>query len=487
MSSIRGAQGSISLSSGRPIAKKNLLYVFESALRANNLSMVREGGGYRISPANEGAIGPVDRGGATEAGFGMTVFPLRYVSSATITRLLEGFAARPGALRADPSGTLLIVTGNSAERETAMETVRSFDVDWMRGQSVGLYPVHNSGPDPIVAALEKIMDSGDGGLGRGLVKLQAISGRNAILVVTARADMLRAAERWIQRLDSPNSAAMSVHVYKVRYGESKLIAQLLNSMFGTGGGSGTVDSASNQLAPSSGEKALSVTERLTGGRTSSNQPGAPDAGQSTGGAQPAAGGAFGGLQTAALANAMNGGQGGADPSLPGVRITSDAANNSVLVYANSESYRTIERALIQLDRPKSQVSIEATIAEVTLNDDLNYGVQFYLNNHVGSLGNSTTGQPLGARRCAGRLQHHRRRQRDAQRHHQRPARSDRRANSLQPLARRAGQSGGDARSRRSGADLDRLGNGPDHQQHHRQHGRIQKHRHHSACAAAHQP
>jgi general secretion pathway protein D len=394
------AQGSISLSSGRPIPKKNLLYVFESALRANNLSMIREGGGYRITPANEGAIGPIDRGGGTEAGLGMTVIPLRYVSSATITRLLEGFAARPGALRADPTGTLLVVTGSSAERQSALETVRSFDVDWMRGQSVGLYPVHNSGPEPIVAALEKILDSGDGGLGRGLVKVQAISRQNAILVVSAKADMLRAAERWIQRLDSPNSSALSVHVYKVRYGESKQIAQLLSTMFGVGG-SATVDSASNQLAPSSGEKALSVTERLTGGRASNNAQPGPDAGGSLGGAQPGAAGGgtgvFGGLQTAALANAMNGGgQGGGDGALPGVRITADVANNSVLVYANSETYRTVERALIQLDRPKSQVAIEATIAEVDLNDNLNYGVQFYLNNRLGSVGNSGTGQPLAA-------------------------------------------------------------------------------------------
>ena len=40
-----------------------------------------------------------------------------------------------------------------------METVRSFDVDWLRGQSVGMYPVQNSTPEPIVGELEKIMDS----------------------------------------------------------------------------------------------------------------------------------------------------------------------------------------------------------------------------------------------------------------------------------------------------------------------------------------
>ena len=46
------AQGSITLSSGRPIAKKDMLFVLENALHANNLNMVRDASGYRIVPAN---------------------------------------------------------------------------------------------------------------------------------------------------------------------------------------------------------------------------------------------------------------------------------------------------------------------------------------------------------------------------------------------------------------------------------------------------
>ena len=77
-----------------------------------------------------------------------------------------------------------------------------------------------------------------------------------------------------------------------------------------------------------------------------------------------------------------------------MRITADVANNSVLVYANEDEYRIIERALNQLDRPKLQVAIDVTIAEVTLNHDLSYGVQFFLtNNNHGSV-SFTTGTTL---------------------------------------------------------------------------------------------
>ena len=171
-------QGTISLSSGRPIVRRDILFVLENSLHANNLVMVRDPIGYRIAPANEGGVGSVDRAdgaNGAEPGYGMTVIPLKYVSGATLTKLLEGLAAKPGAIRSDPSGNMLIVVGDGAERQSALETVRSFDVDWMAGQSVGVYPVQNSAPEPVVADLEKIMDSGDSGLGHGLVKFQAVA------------------------------------------------------------------------------------------------------------------------------------------------------------------------------------------------------------------------------------------------------------------------------------------------------------------------
>ena len=202
------AQGTISLSSGRPVEKKDMLYVLENALSANNLVMVRNASGYRIAPANEGGVGAVDeaRGSdSAEPGFGLTVIPLQYVSGTTLSKLLEGFATRPGAIRTDPSGKLLIVVGTGSERQSAVETVRSFDVDWLRGQSVGMYPVQNSTPEPIVGELEKIMDSGDAGLGHGLVKFQPVSRLNSILVVASKPEFLRAAARWISRLDEPST------------------------------------------------------------------------------------------------------------------------------------------------------------------------------------------------------------------------------------------------------------------------------------------
>ena len=60
------AQGTISLSSGRPIAKSDMLFVLENALRVNNLVLVRDTVGYRILPATDGTVGGIDRAGAND-------------------------------------------------------------------------------------------------------------------------------------------------------------------------------------------------------------------------------------------------------------------------------------------------------------------------------------------------------------------------------------------------------------------------------------
>ena len=388
------AQGSITLSSGRPVAKKDMLFVLENALHENNLNMMRDASGYRIVPANDGGAGAVDRAGASadvEPGYGMTVIPLQYVSGTTLTKLLEGFAARPGALRTDPAGKILIVVGTGSERQSALDTVRSFDVDWLQGQSVGMYPVQNSTPEPVVRELEKIMDTGDSGLGHGLVKFEPVPRLNSILVVASKPELLRAAARWISKLDEPTAASSSVKVYKVRYGEAKQIAQMLQQIFVLGAGS--AEAPTNEIAPSSGAKALTTVERLTGGQpNNANNPAPLGAGANTRGAAAQ----FGAGPVATLNAELSslglgqGAAGGGPQLLPNVRITADTVNNSVLIYANADEYKIVERTLNQLDRPRLQVAIEVTIAEVTLNEQLNYGVQFFL--HSGAFSNTLTGQ-----------------------------------------------------------------------------------------------
>src|SRR6202035_4169298 len=120
-----------------------------------------------------------------------------------------------------------------------------------------------------------------------------------------------------------------------------------------------------------------------GAAPSLNLRAAPSPSGNGGGAQDnSSGGLFG-------SNAKPNGNG----ILPNVRITADVTNNAVLVYANQESQRVVEQTIHQIDRPQRQIAIEATIAEVTLNDQLNYGVQYFLASQKGSIVNTVATAP----------------------------------------------------------------------------------------------
>jgi general secretion pathway protein D len=429
-------QGMISLSSGRPVPKSDLLFVLENALRLSGVVLVKDVQGYRLIPLGDAVgAGNLDTAEArAEPGYGVSVVPLRYVSASTLIKLLDSFATKPGTVRADTTRNMLLIQGSGAERKAAIDTVLGFDVDWMRGQSVGVFPVRFSSPEPIVTELEKIMDSGDGGLSQNIVKFQIVARLNAILVVTRKPNLLKTAETWIKRLDAADTARTGVHVYHVKYGEARQLARVLNDIFGVGGGS--FDTPANQVAPRSGlGLTAGSTDRLAASGPSANAnvnfggafggAGGGGAGGASGfgGSGRTGGGAAGGLgagstlgrQTAQTTDTSalegrtpaGGAGGGGQPLLEGVRITPDTTGNALLIYASTENYQIVARTLAQLDRPKLQVAIDSTVAEVTLNDDLKYGVQFFLNGKyhgvVGNASNIPTSPPGVASQTANGL------------------------------------------------------------------------------------
>jgi general secretion pathway protein D len=398
-------QGTVTLASVRPVPKADALYVLENALRMSGVALVRDrGGSYRLLPAAE-AVGGIDRGRSAEAGQGISVVPLRYVSAQTVFKLLDAFGVKANTLRPDVARNTLIITGSGSDRGAAIDTILSFDADWMRGQSVGIFPVRNSTPEPIIAEIEKIMDSGDGGLSQSVIKFQPIGRLNSILVVSQKPEYLKRAGVWIARLDKSDTEGVNLKAYPLRYGNSKQIVALLTEMLtGSRAGGGALDNASSQISPGGGISVSSSggsVAALSGLPPSTGASGAYP-GMNTGGA-----GAGGSLGARAAPAAAVGGQdnppaaaglpgagarsAGGGAILPNVRITADVTNNAVLVYADQESQRVVEQTIRQIDRPQRQIAIEATIAEVTLNDTLNYGVQFFLASQKGSISNTISG------------------------------------------------------------------------------------------------
>jgi general secretion pathway protein D len=376
-------QGTVTLASVRPVPKNDALYVLENALRMSGVALVRDRSGYRLLPAAESGPGGIDRTASAEAGQGISVVPLRYVSAQNVFKLLDAFGVKANTVRPDTARNTLVIQGSGSDRAAAIDTILSFDADWMRGQSVGIFPVRNSSPEPLISEIEKIMDSGEGGLGQNMVKFQSIGRLNSILVVSQKPEYLKRAQTWIARLDKSDTEGVNLKSYPLRYGNSKQIVVLLNEMLtGLGPASGSLDSSSSQISPGAGISvsssgpvaALSGLPTAASGATPPVSSAAPSLNVRA--APGAAGGQDQGNSGGISGTAAR--PSGASGILPNIRITADVTNNAVLVYANQESQRIVEQTIRQIDRPQRQIGIEATIAEVTLNETVNHGVQFFL-------------------------------------------------------------------------------------------------------------
>ena len=372
--------GSISLSSRRPVPRSYVMVLLESALRAQGAVIIEQGGVYNIIPSKEATgVGQANMGyEAGTPGFGISALPLENISVESLSKILDGFGARPGSVRIDSGRNLLIVQGTTAERQTLIDTALAFDVDWMRHQSVGMFPLQNAMPDVVIKELGKMVDP-------AVVRLQPV-GQSAILAVSKSAKMIRELETWVSRLDRQDGSGENIHVYQLKNGDARKVASVLKGVFlgqSSSQGNGSSPNEKNDVAPGLG--------MVTGASAALTSPASPKLASAT---DPK------GMNDADRSGQedLGAGEGMDNGSRSKIRIVADAINNSVVVYANAQDYRPIERALMVLDRPELQVAIEATVAEVSLNNSLNYGVQFFLQNQnpQGSLINFTTSLPLAA-------------------------------------------------------------------------------------------
>ncbi|MFE1597980.1 type II secretion system secretin GspD [Methylobacterium sp. ID0610] len=406
--------GQITISSPRPLTRAEMLGAIESLLASQGLALTRNGGGYLIAPTALGA-GSVQFGAGTQAGYGVSVVPLRYVSAAVMSRLVSGFVTEAEGVRFDIARNTIVLKGPGTKRQEAVSAILSLDGDWMRGQSVSLFELRRTRPEAVVAELAQLFDTAENGAGSGLIQFKPVARLRSVLVLSKNPALIRRAETFIRKLDNTSEAAEeNVFVYKARYRDARELARVVNGLFGNGQSGamgGLAQQQQNRAGLGSGAGGLggqgAAGSGLGGGGGFGggglSSPGGSGFG---GGAQPQGGGngtdllrarfasAFGDAVPAGPADAPGPGMNSAMIDLTtqpgargrGVAISADPANNAVVTYADGDTYKKIYAALRRLDATPAQVAVNVTIAEVRLNDQLKYGVQYFLDSSRIGLG-----------------------------------------------------------------------------------------------------
>ena len=374
--------GNVTVETAQPVAKQDVLPIFEEALKAANFGLVRRGRVYTIVPIAE-ARRQAQLLTGSEPGYGTEAIELRYVNAADLKKILDPLVPESAIAQADPDRNILLVTGTVGERRAIRALVRQFDVNWLRGMSFALFVPKRSSAKTLIDELDQVLNA-NGAPTKGLVRLIAIERLNGIVAITAQPQFLEDVKRWVAMLDQGNGEnERRLFVYRVQNGRAADLANVLASAFGAQrppgtAGTGAPIAGTTQAAPAPQFSPAGLSS--SSGSTSSGTSGT--AFPATGAVQSAA--APPTSQTVTLAG-----------SNETVTITADDTNNAVVVYGTAREYGVIEDALRQLDVVPLQVQIEAVVTEVTLNDELQYGVQWFLRDGQGraALSTGTTAHP----------------------------------------------------------------------------------------------
>lgn len=375
-------QGTLTIQTSRPVSSEALTDIFEAGLKANGATLIQASGTYRIVPLSAAERTPRAISlGASGSGLGNSVriVPLQYVSASEIGRILEPIAPQKAVLRLDNTRNLVMLNGSPEELGMMSELIAIFDVDWMKGLSFGLFPVKSSAPEEITGELENIFGSGQEGPLTGTLKFIPNRRLSAVLAISSRPAYLEKARDWIAKLDrQAERSEEQVFVYKIQNRPAEQLATLLSQILSeqrTGGKTGSIGprfEPGMTATPQSGGTATGVTTSTSSPVRTTNLAGA--------GARIGDGAEVGsGLTDPFQRFAHTGGHPSSQQNLPhGTRIVADDANNAVLVYATSKEWDRVRRILERLDLVATQVLIEAVIAEVSLNDELKFGLRWHL-------------------------------------------------------------------------------------------------------------
>ncbi len=346
--------GKVTLQTSQPLSRSELLPTLDMLLDINNAAMVYQDGVYQIktkADAIQSSAFSTYRkySKRVPAGYQVKVVPVKNVAVDELAEIIKPLMQQKSILHVDTSRNMMLITGTDAELDRAMDMVSAFDVDVMKGRSFGLFPLKNVDSAKMIEELEQVFNNKSTDSKQSFFQFLAIERLNAILAITHQAKYLKDIERWVFRLDRANtSAGGGVVVYRVQHVDALELATTLNEIFSE---SGKKDRPASVAA---GKKTVQVTNKKKKETKTSKK--------------------------SAATSLSDVGE---------VKIIADEVNNALIIVASAQDYAAVQQVIKQLDVMPLQVLIDVTIVDVTLKDDLQYGIKWFFEHNDGQgAGNS---------------------------------------------------------------------------------------------------
>jgi len=358
-----------------PVSPRRLFEVVLEILDEYKIVVREKDGVFHIGPASSGKQ-PATLGWGAEIedvpnvpGQIKQIVTLKYAQASDVRNMLANVPeTRVFTL---PGENALSVTGPREGVTQVLHYISMFDQPVMRGQFVAKIRLKYADIEEILSQIKEILLSEGVPLaqraGQGGVHFISLERWSTLLVFAAEKSWIDRVRFWVDQMDKPlKTNEKRYFIYFPENSRALDLMQTLEKILGLAGHTDSGTQAREADFLSSLYRSISDTSQAGSGESATSPSSRPA-----------------GDQSRTTSSSLSGG-GQSSGSIEGIGgLAVDEVRNALIVYATTMRYRAIERLLHQLDIMPPQVLIEAMVAEVTLVDDLRYGMEWYFKNAGG--------------------------------------------------------------------------------------------------------
>lgn len=337
-------QGKLTLNTNGTVSSADVYGILESVLQLNNLSIVRDGKLYKVVRDPNAPKDVIGFEAAGENSPMIEIIPMQFVQAGAVLNVLKNFVGPQAGIVNDTTNRYLIVSDRAANIAKIKEMLKTLDVDYLQKVRIRVVQIQKGDAVEMAKEMDALFKTSGlfnwPGTDGNKVFFMPVVRMNALLVAGANEPILDAAEMWIKKLDDEpkDGVGAGIHVYPIANSNALHVANILRQLYGGSPVASATPVTSNPNAP---------TQTINRGAT------------------PVAGAA-----TTASGTGLSG----------AVQIIPDEATNTLVIKANQQDYLQIKKVIERIDTIPRQVMIQVMVAEITLTDKLQYGVEWWLKN-----------------------------------------------------------------------------------------------------------
>jgi len=352
-------QGKITLNTDGQISYADVYNILESILSLNSLSIIRDGQIYKVVRDANAVRDAISFQAAGESSPLIQIIPVRFVQASQLVGTLKNFISQQGSITNDPTNHYLIIADRASNVAKMLDMVRVLDVDYLKHVRIRMVQVTKSDATDMAREMETLFKTSGmfnwTGTEANKMFFMPIVRMNAILVVAANDSLLESAEQWIRTLDDEPKIGANIHIYSVVNSTAAHLADIVCRIYGCTAGVSSADRSTKTSSSASGDsktinKGTTQTTARPGGANSSN----------------------------ASTQAQEAGLSGS------VQVIADERTNTLIVKATLQDYLQIRKVIEKIDTVSRQVLVQVTVAEVQLNQNFQYGIEWWIKSNLNS-------------------------------------------------------------------------------------------------------